>query len=76
MNWEIFGAMLSMFGVFSGLMIWFMTRLENRIHSDISAIQADSNAKWIAINGRMDQMGARIDTTQAIIMRMLEKKGM
>ena len=75
MTWEMFTGMMTIFGAFSGLMIWMMTRMENRIHADFNDIKddlksarAESDAKWLAVNARVDQ-------TQAIIMRMLEKQG-
>ena len=64
MQWEMLGCMLGIFGAFTGLMLWMMARMENRLDAHMTS----SEHKWIAMN-------ARIDVTQAAIMRMLEKQG-
>jgi hypothetical protein len=78
MTWEmafaIFGTMIALFGAFSGLMLWMMSRMETRLHNDITAIITDSNLKWVAFNARTDAVNARVDTTQGILMRMLEEQ--
>ena len=51
----------------------------NRLDKDIKDVRDDLKtavSRIDATNARIDAMGARIDTTQAIIMRMLEKRGM
>lgn len=75
MNWEmvfaILGGMVGILALYSGFMVWFMTRIENRLDTHIS----DSQKSFNALGIRIDAMGSRIDQTQAIIMRMLEKQG-
>lgn len=93
MDWGLLGSIFAMFSMFSGLMVWLVTRIENRLDAHITssdakwlANEAKWDAKWIAINQRADalsaqtnklmvSLNARVDTTQAIIMRMLEKQG-
>ena len=79
MEWETLGSMLAMFGTFSGIMLWMMARMENRLHTDINNLIASCDAKWMAMNIRIDTHNAavnqRLDANQAIIMRMLEKQG-
>ena len=57
------------------LLLWMMSK----IHNDISTQSADSNTKWTAMNARYDALqaalNARVDLTQSIIMKMLEKQG-
>ena len=60
--WTILGGVVAIFTVYSGLMIWLITRIENRLEAHMS----DNRVEWNAAN-------ARIDQTQSIIMRMLEK---
>jgi hypothetical protein len=83
MDWGTLAGIFTMFGAFSALMIWLMTRMENRLHTDITSlcVRLDghivaSGERFDAINARADAINARVDQTQAIIMRMLEKKGM
>lgn len=72
MDWTmflaIFTAITSVIALQTVLLLWIISKLD----SDIKAATADSNAKWMAANERIDTMGARIDQTQAIIMRMVE----
>lgn len=69
MDWAsiatILGSVVGLMGLQTAVLLWMMSKMDN----DIRSGQADSNAKWIAMN-------ARIDQTQSIIMRMLEKRGM
>jgi hypothetical protein len=74
----LIGGVAGVLALYTGFMVWFMTRLENKMEaqiskldSDIKASTSDSNAKWMAANARIDATGARIDQTQAIIMKML-----
>ncbi len=74
----IVGTIIAMFGSFSALMIWLMSRMETQIHADMICIREDvsgANKRIDAMGARIDAMGARIDATQAILMRMLEKQG-
>jgi hypothetical protein len=64
MDWGMVGAIAGIIGLQTALLLWMMSKLD----SDIKSSTADSNAKWMAAN-------ARIDQTQSIIMRMLEKQG-
>jgi len=68
MDWATFlsfgGIVVAALAVQTTLLLWMMSKLD----SDIRAVSADSNAKWMAVN-------ARIDATQGIIMRMVEKLG-
>lgn len=64
MDWGMLGAIFAMFSLFSGLMVWLVTRIENRLDAHMTS----SDNKWTSMN-------ARIDQTQAIIMRMLERQG-
>lgn len=91
MNWEcvlsMLGGMLALFGVFSGLMLWMMSRMENRLHTDIAAtaeqfsamtarIDATNlrlDANFSAMSARLDANSARLDSNQAAIMRLMEK---
>ena len=65
MNWEMLAALAAIMLVPNGIIIFMM----NKLHNDIQSVSKDSNDKWVAVN-------ARVDATQAIIMRMLEKRGM
>lgn len=74
-NWEVIAVVLSALGV---LMTW-MNRKFDKIDDHVSEAHKRidaTNERVDAMGARIDAMGARIDTTQAIIMRMLEKKGM
>jgi hypothetical protein len=75
MDWGMFGALVGLFAGQTTVLLWMMNKLDN----DIRTVSADSNAKWMAANARSDALQAslndRIDTTQGIIMRMLEKQG-
>lgn len=64
MPWEVIAVVLAALGI---LMTW-MNRKFDKIDEHIAAANKDSNTKWMAVNARVDQ-------TQAIIMRMLEKQG-
>lgn len=62
----------------NGFLFWMMAKID----SDLKDGLRESREHWIAANARIDAsftsidaMGARIDATQAIIMRMLEKQG-
>ena len=70
--WTILGGMFGIVALNSGLMYFLVTRIENRLDSHIT----DSQENFRALTARIDATGARIDATQAIIMRMLEKRGM
>ena len=63
--WATLGGMAAIMSVYSGLFFWFMSRIENRLDAHISST-----------NVHFDAVNARIDQTQAVIMRMLEKRGM
>jgi hypothetical protein len=71
MDWPNLIGIATVVAVPTAILLWMMSKLGN----DIRASTADSNAKWMAACSRIDQMGSRIDQTQAIIMRMLEKQG-
>lgn len=62
MNWEMLGCMLGIFASFSALMIWLMSRMENRLDAHMTS----GDAKWMAMN-------ARVYTTEALLMRLIEK---
>ncbi len=64
MDWGMFAGITGILALQTMLLLWMMSKLDN----DIKSVSADSNAKWMAVNSRLDQ-------TQAIIMRMLEKQG-
>lgn len=64
MDWGMFGCMVGLFAGQTTILLWMMSKLDH----DIKGVAADSNAKWMAVN-------ARVDVTQGIIMRMLEKQG-
>ena len=64
MDWGTLGAIAAIVSLQTEVLLWMMSKLD----SDIRSIANDSNAKWMAVN-------SRIDTTQSIIMRMLEKQG-
>lgn len=64
MDWSMFAAIGGLIAFQTTLLLWMMSKLDN----DIRSSTADSNAKWMAAN-------ARVDSTQAIIMRMLDKQG-
>lgn len=64
MDWSMLAAIGGLIALQTTVLLWMMSKLDN----DIRSSTADSNAKWMAAN-------ARIDQTQAIIMRMLEKQG-
>jgi hypothetical protein len=76
MDWgEVLVIVASVAGIVGFFFTWMngnITRLDGniiRLDSDLKAIMARMDANNAAINARVDQ-------TQAIIMRMLEKKGM
>ena len=64
MDWGMLGCIGGLLAIQTTVLLWMMSKLD----SDIKSVSADSNAKWMAVNARLDQ-------TQAIIMRMLEKQG-
>ena len=64
MDWSMFAAIGGLIAFQTTLLLWMMSKLDN----DIRSSTADTNAKWMAAN-------ARVDSTQAIIMRMLDKQG-
>jgi hypothetical protein len=71
MDWGMFAAISGVIALQTMLLLWMMSKLDSDIKTvseDLKAVAADSNAKWMSVN-------ARVDTTQAIIMRMLEKQG-
>lgn len=71
MDWGMFAAIVTVIGLQTALMVWMMSKLDSDIKAvstDLKAVAADSNTKWMAVNARVDQ-------TQSIIMRMLEKQG-
>lgn len=71
MDWTMFAAMGGLIALQTTVVLWMMSKLDN----DIRASTADSNAKWTSVMARSDALNARIDQTQGIIMRMLEKQG-
>lgn len=78
MDWGMFAGIIAVIGIQTALFLWMMSKLDSDIKavsSEVKAVAADSNAKWMAACSRIDEMGSRIDQTQAIIMRMLEKQG-
>lgn len=59
--WTILGSMFCLFSVFTGLMIFMMSRMENRLHGDINglSVRLDAtisrmDANFAAINARLD----------------------
>ena len=87
MDWNmvgvIVGSLTAVITLLTAFMTWFMSRLENRLDTAIARLDvhmAETSQHFEAVNARSDALqsalNARIDTTQAIIMRMLEKKGM
>lgn len=68
MDWSMFGAIgglfIALFAVNITVMLWLFNKLDSDIKSLASEAKADSRA-----------LNARVDTTQTIIMRMLEKQG-
>ena len=87
MNWElawaVWGVMLALFGAFSGLMLWMMSRMENRLHGDavawclrLDAHIASSTAQFNAMNARIDatiaEGNARFDASNAAINARLD----
>jgi hypothetical protein len=75
MDWGMFAAIVGVIGIQTALLLWMMSKLD----ADIRATTAESNAKWTAAsaesNAKWMAVNARIDQTQSIIMRMLEKQG-
>ncbi len=71
MDWGMFSALGGLIALQTMLLLWMMSKLD----SDIKSVAADSNAKWMAAMAKSDALSARIDQTQSIIMRMLEKQG-
>jgi hypothetical protein len=82
MDWGMFGCMVGLFAGQTTVLLWMMSKLDQ----DIKGVAADSNAKWMAVNTRMDtmmtavnarldQMNTRLDQNQATIIRLLEKLG-
>jgi hypothetical protein len=67
MDWGMIGVIL----VALGLMMAWMNRKFDNIDNHV----LEAHKRIDATNVRVDQMGARIDQTQSIIMRMLEKQG-
>jgi hypothetical protein len=63
----ILGGTAAIFGLWSGWVNSKFKHLEDK--HDVAMSRLDST------NVRIDSMGARIDTTQSIIMRMLEDRG-
>ncbi len=53
------------------LLLWMMSK----IHNDMTAQIARLDATNLKIDANTIAMNARIDTTQGIIMKMLEKQG-
>lgn len=64
MDWGMVGAIGGLIAIQTALLLWMMSKLD----SDIKSVSDDSNKKWMAVS-------ARVDATQGIIMRMLEKQG-
>lgn len=60
MTWTILGSMFAMLSLFTTIIVWKMSRIESNMD---------------AMGMRIDATNARIDITQGIIMRMLEKQG-
>jgi hypothetical protein len=82
MDWGMFAAITGVIALQTMLLLWMMSKLDSDIKTvsaDLKAVALDSNAKWMAVNARSDSLqsalNARVDTTQVIIMRMLEKQG-
>lgn len=67
MDWGMFAAIAAVIGIQTGLLLWMISKLD----ADVRSVSADIKGAHI----RIDAMGARIDQTQSIIMRMLEKQG-
>jgi len=78
MDWGMFAAITAVIGLQTMLLLWMMSKMDGDIKTvsaDLKAVASDANAKWMAASARSDALNARIDTTQGIIMRMLEKQG-
>lgn len=70
----LIGGVAGVLALYTGFMIWFMTRLENKMDKTISMLSSridQTNDRVDAMGTRIDITGARIDQTQAIIMKML-----
>lgn len=69
-----------LFGI--ATLMGFLWYFFNRLHNDMNRIESrldkhitETHNAFEAMNARSDAMGARIDQTQAIIIRMLESQG-
>jgi hypothetical protein len=78
MDWGMIGVILAALGL---MMAWMNRKFDNidnhvlEAHKRIDATNARLDANFNAICARSEQISARVDTTQSIIMRMLEKQG-
>ncbi len=78
MDWMTLAAIAGIMGFFFNWLNGNITRLDTDVKTallKIDATNARLDLNLAAINARLDVMGERIDATQAIIMRMLEKQG-
>ena len=62
MDWNTPETMFALFTIFSGLMLWMMSRLEGRMDAMGSRVDA--------MGTRIDAQGARTDQAIAMIMEM------
>lgn len=62
---------IALIGLYLG---WLNSRF-NQIDTEMKAIIKDMDAKAIALSARIDADNARIDQTQAILMRLVENIG-
>jgi hypothetical protein len=61
--WTILGMIFAVFCVFSALMLWMMSRMENRLHTDITNLTHS-----------VDTAISRIDTLHFVLIDMLRSR--
>lgn len=71
MDWQMLAAISAIVLIPNGFLFWMMSKID----SDLKDGLRESREHWIAANARIDQSNARMDHTQAVLMRMLEKQG-
>jgi hypothetical protein len=82
MDWGMLAALGGLIALQTTVLLWMMSKLDSDIKtvsSDLKAATVDSNTKWMATMAESNSMwmaaNARIDQTQSIIMKQLEKQG-
>jgi predicted PurR-regulated permease PerM len=79
----IIGAVFAIFGVFSTLVLWMMSRVESRLHNDITSVSnrleaaiARMDANTAAMNARVDASNVRMaESTAALNARVDTTQG-